>query len=165
MDKYVNLAKDYKMLNAVVISPEDIYFDMRAILKCHWGCEDFFNRSVKCHSRNTTPSERIDMIKKYKHILVVHSHDAGEISNTLIKLEKIAFLDGYYFAFALSVCSLCESCFSEKGEKCPKANKVRPCEQMFCIDVYKTVRDLGFPCNVLKNKEQVQNRYGFLLID
>jgi hypothetical protein len=64
LNKYINLAKEYNMLNTVIISPENIYFDIRAILKCRWGCEDYFKESIKCHSRNTTYLERVEMIKK-----------------------------------------------------------------------------------------------------
>jgi predicted metal-binding protein len=165
INKYVNLAKELKMVNTMIISPDDICFDIRAILKCRWGCEDFFRDSIKCQNRNTTYLERLEMVKRYKHILIVHSHDARELSVVLLKLEKIAFLDGYYFAFAIRCCNLCKQCNVEKGEPCPTPDKIRPCEQSFGIDVYKTARSLGLPCDVLQNRDDVQNRYGFLLID
>lgn len=53
----------------------------------------------------------------------------------------------------------------ENGEPCPFPDKVRPCDQTFGIDVYKTARNLGLPCEVLQNKNDIQNRYGFVLID
>jgi predicted metal-binding protein len=165
MNKYVNLAKEFNMLNAMIISSQDIYFDIRAILKCRWGCEDFFKNSIKCHSRNTTFLERVEMIKRYRQILIVHSHDAKKLSSALLKLERIAFLDGYYFAFAIRYCNLCQLCNIDQGKQCPTPEKVRPCEQLFGIDVYKTARNLGLPCDVLQNKVDKQNRYGFLLID
>ena len=52
-----------------------------------------------------------------------------------------------------------------QGEPCPTPDKVRPCDQSFGIDVYKTVRNLGLPCDVLQNKNGVQNRYGFVLLN
>jgi predicted metal-binding protein len=33
-DKYIQMAKDLEMIDARVISTDDIYFDIRAILKC-----------------------------------------------------------------------------------------------------------------------------------
>ena len=45
------------------------------------------------------------------------------------------------------------------------AKKIRPCDQSFGIDVFKTVSNVGFPIKVLQNKGDVQNRYGFVLID
>ncbi|HUW65858.1 MAG TPA: DUF2284 domain-containing protein [Spirochaetia bacterium] len=165
VERYVTLAKEFGMLDAVIMPPDNIHFDTRAILKCRWGCEDFFKHSIKCHDRNTTYTERTGMVKGYKHILMVHSHDARELSAALLNLERAAFLDGHYFAFAIRFCNLCKSCSVENGEPCPTPEKVRPCDQMFGIDVYNTARSMGLPCEVLQNKDDTQNRYGFLLID
>jgi predicted metal-binding protein len=165
MEKYIQLTKELGMVNAVIISPKDICFDIRAILKCRWGCEDFFHQSIRCHTRDTTYQERVEMIKRYNHILLVHSNDARRLSETVLAIEKAAFLDGYYFAFAIRFCNLCKTCVVKDGKPCPTPDKVRPCDQSFGIDVYKTVRNLGLPCEVLRSKEATQNRYGFVLID
>jgi len=165
LDKYIQIAKDLKMANAKIITPDDIYFDIRAILKCRWGCEDFFNQTIKCNTRNTSYQERTAMIKAYQSILLVHSHDAGELSKAVLDIERTAFLDGHYFSFAIRTCKLCKSCAVDQGKACPTPERVRPCDQSFGIDVYKTVKNQGLPCNVLQNKEDVQNRYGFVLIE
>ena len=148
-EKYVDLAQSLKMANARLVSPQEIFFDIRAILNCRWGCEDFFQNSVKCSTRNTTFEERVEMVRKYEHILVVHSHNARELSEAVLEIERAAFLDGHYFAFAIRACNLCETCASLEGNPCPTPEKVRPCDESFGIDVYKTVRSLGLPCEVL----------------
>ncbi len=165
MDKYADLAKQRGMTDAMIISPADICFDIRAMLKCCWGCDRSSSTSVKCDSRNTTLEERIEMVRKYSNILLLHANDARKLSQTLMELERIAFLDGYYFAFVLRSCYFCKDCVVNKGEECSFPEKIRPCDQIFGIDVYKTVRQLGLPCEVLQSKDDVQNRYGFLLID
>ena len=165
MEKYVHLAKELKMVNAMIISPQQTFFDIRAILKCRWGCEDFFQKTIRCHTKDTAYQERVEMIKRYNHILLAHSHDARELSVAVLEIERAAFLDGYYFAFAIRTCNLCEICNVKQGNPCPFPDKVRPCDQSFGIDVYKTARNLGLPCEVLQNKNDIQNRYGFVLID
>ena len=165
MEKYIDLAKKLKMVNAMLISPQNIYFDIRAILKCKWGCEDQFHENLRCGTRGTTYQERVEMVKSYNHILLFHSYDAIALSKTVLEIERRAFLDGYYFAFAIRTCNLCENCVVKKGEPCPMPLKIRPCDQSFGIDVYKTVRNLGLPCEVLQNKNDIQNRYGFVLLD
>ena len=165
MEKYTRLAKELGMVNAMIISPKEIYFDIRAILKCRWGCEDFFPENLRCHTRDTTYQERVEMIKKYNHILLVHSHDARALSEAVLEIERTAFLDGYYFAFAIRFCNLCKACAVKEGNPCPTPEKVRPCDSIFGIDVYKTALNLGLPCEVLQNKEDIQNRYGFVLIN
>jgi predicted metal-binding protein len=164
-DRYIQIAKELQMANARIISPDDIYFDIRSILKCRWGCEDFFNQTIKCNTRNTSFQERTEMIKAYKNVLLVHSHDARELSKAVLELERAAFLDGHYFSFAIRMCNLCKNCAVDQGKACPTPEKVRPCDQGFGIDVYRTVRNQGLPCNVLQDKDDVQNRYGFVLID
>jgi predicted metal-binding protein len=113
------LAKEVKMVNSMIISPKDIYFDIRAILKCRWGCEDFSPESIRCQTWDTTYQERVEMIKRYDHILFVHSHDARELSNAVLEIERTAFLDGYYFAFAIRACNLCKVCPVKQGGALP----------------------------------------------
>ncbi len=165
MEKYIQMAKDLKMMDAKLITPNEICFDIRAMLKCRWGCEDFIADNIKCHARETSQEERIAMIKEYKHILILHSHDARQLSVAVLEIEKAAFLDGYYFACGIRSCSLCKNCNVLKGESCPTPHRIRPCDQLFGIDVYRTARNLGFPIQVLQKEDDIQNRYGFVLID
>ncbi len=163
-DQYIQLAKELKMADARIISSEDICFDIRAILKCRWGCEDFSKESIKCSTRNTSYRERMEMIKAYRNILLVHAHDEKQLSRAVLEIERAAFLDGHYFASAVRCCRLCKICKADQGKPCPTPEKVRPCDQSFGIDVYRTARNQGMPCDVLQTKEDVQNRYGFVLI-
>jgi predicted metal-binding protein len=165
MEKYIQFAQELGMKSAHLITPDDIVFDIRVILKCRWGCEEFSEKNIRCHPRYTTHDERIAMVNQYKNILLVHSHDAHELSKALLELESAAFLDGYYFAFVLRYCRLCKSCATQQGKPCPTPEKIRPCEEAFGIDVYKTARNLGLPCRPLKNEQEKQNRYGFVLLD
>ncbi|NHI94591.1 MAG: metal-binding protein [Candidatus Lokiarchaeota archaeon] len=165
MEKYVSLAMQLGMNDAKIISSEAVYFDNRAFLKCRWGCEHSKNQTIKCDTRETTLLERQDMFKKYKNILLVHSHDAVELTKALLEIERVAFLDGHYFAFAIRYCNYCSSCNILNGNACPHPDKVRPCEQLFGIDVFKTVKELGYSIKVLTKKDEIQNRYGFVLIN
>ena len=165
MDKYIQMAKELGMLNAVLISPPDIFFDIRAVLKCRWGCEDFSLQSVKCQVRDTNFHERVEMVSRYNNILLLHSHSARELSVAVLEVERRAFLDGHYFAFGIRYCMLCKECAVQLGKPCPTPNKIRPCDQVFGIDVYQTARHQGLPCQVLQDKNDIQNRYGFVLIN
>jgi len=165
MEKYIHLAKELKMVDAMIITPRQIFFDIRAILKCRWGCEDYFQQSIRCHTRGTTYQERVEMVKKYNDILLVHSHDDRELSAAVLEIERAAFLDGYRFAFAIRTCNLCKVCAAQNEKPCTFPDKVRPCDQSFGIDVYKTARYSGLPCEVLQDKNDIQNRYGFVLLN
>jgi predicted metal-binding protein len=162
LDKYVEIAKELKMTNALMISPQDIYFDPRVLLKCLWGCEQ---HSVKCDTVNTSYQERLDMIKQYNRILLIHAHDARDVTKAVLKIERQAFLDGHYLAFAVRCCNYCELCQVDEGKPCIHPKNIRPCESIFGIDVYRTVKNLGLSINVLQTKHDRENRYGFVLID
>lgn len=164
LEKYLDLAEKMNMKNACLIQPEQIVFDIRAILKCRWGCIFSKTPSIKCETRNTSLQERIQMVQAYSDILLLHSNDAHQLSKAVIEIERTAFLDGHHFAFGIRACHLCRNCSVDKGKACPTPEKIRPCEQSFGLNVYQTVRNLGLPCNVLTSKEETQNRYGFVLI-
>ncbi len=165
MQTYLDMAGRLQMAHAVALGPDQVYFDLRALLKCRWGCQDYFQQSIKCHPRDTTFQQRMDMVKCYRNILLLHSPDAHKLSKAVLAIERQAFLDGHYFAFGLRYCNLCPQCALDQGQGCPQPEKVRPCDQSFGIDVYRTARGLGLPCQVLQSREQTPNRYGFVLID
>jgi predicted metal-binding protein len=95
----------------------------------------------------------------------INGEKVSEIDKYVKMAKDLKFLDGYYFSFAIRYCKLCKSFAVDHGKPCPTPEKVRSCDQSFGIDVYKTVRNLGLPCEVLHNKKDVQNRYGFVLIE
>ena len=165
VEKYVDTAKKLGMLNAVLISPDDLYFDIRTDLKCRWGCEEYFNRSIKCHIRDTTFDHRVRMARSYKKILILHSNSSRDVSRAVLEIEREAFLDGHYFAFGVKCCALCQTCELSAGKSCPTPEKIRPCDQAFGIDVYRTAAAQGLPCRVLHDRDDLQNRYGFVMID
>ena len=72
-DKYIKMAKSKGMLDAVIISPADICFDIRTQLKCAWGCDRDFTTNARCDSRGTTYEERVQMVEQYRTILLLHS--------------------------------------------------------------------------------------------
>lgn len=166
MEKYIAMAKALEMTHAQLISPIDIHFDIRTMLKCRWGCDDsFYQGNIKCYDRRTTYQERVDMIKSYEHILLMHSEDPQKLSAAALEIERAAFLDGYYFASVIRCCNLCKKCSVLNGGTCPTPKKIRPCDSLFGIDMFKTARGLGLPIEVLKDNDESQNRYGFVLID
>lgn len=165
MEKYIEIAKKKEAETAVVISPDEIVFDRRAILKCRWGCEDQHEPNrIKCGPRGLTFEAAQATIREYDKILMIHHHDPVKLSRLAREIERAAFLDGYYFACAMHCCHLCRECRIDTGKPCHTPFKIRPCEQSFGVDVYKTARNMGLPCAPLQSKTQIPNRYAFVLI-
>jgi len=51
MEKYINLALSLGADNAVGITPSDVVFDGRTLLKCMFGCPDW-GKGLTCPSRD-----------------------------------------------------------------------------------------------------------------
>jgi predicted metal-binding protein len=58
----------------------------------------------------------------------------------------------------------CDGC-PGKLEKCKDPKKARPTPEALGVDVYATVRQIGYPIEVLSDYSQTMNRYAFLLIE
>jgi predicted metal-binding protein len=83
-----------------------------------------------------------------------------------VALEREVFLSGYRKAFMLVVdsCTMCKECTGER-EECRNPRTARPTAEAMAVDVYATVRQHGYPIQVLTDYSQTMNRYGFLLVD
>jgi predicted metal-binding protein len=54
MERYVQLTKELNTVDALIVLPNQISFDNRALLKCRRGCEDFLPGNIRCDQRETT---------------------------------------------------------------------------------------------------------------
>lgn len=163
--KYRDIADNYNILDLKLITPADIEFDLRARLKCRWGCDCSAGITIRCDDKGFSLEAAKETIYGYTNIFILHSNDAYQLSQACLEIEKELFLAGYYFAFTLRACNYCRECAVKKDKVCPYPEKIRPCEEMMGIDVFKTVTELGLPIAVLKDRKEIQNRYGFVLID
>ncbi len=80
-----------------------------------------------------------------------------------VKLEREAFLGGFYRAFALGEgpCPFCKEC---DLQKCVNPELARPSMEACSIDVYATARKAGFQIDVMKGREDKPNFFSLLLI-
>lgn len=163
---YVDEAIKLGAVDAVLFSIEDIEFDSRTILKCMFGCSDW-GKGNTCPSRPNSlkPWEYEQVFKKYKWGVIIHCHDKKSSQKISFEIERQAFLDGYYFAFSLSDCSLCENCAGNAGKPCVNSKMARPAFHSVGIDVFKTVRKFNLPIYTLKSKEDEENWYSAVFIE
>jgi predicted metal-binding protein len=162
MDKYVGMALERGAVDALVVDVADIVFDPRTYLKCAWGCEEF--GQLKCSPDLIKPWEAEPIFRRYSKALVIHTYEKILNVDIAWEIERAAFLDGYYFAFALYDCSGCEICEASSRAECMHPEKARPGDDFVGIDVYATVRKFGLPIEVLTDREQRQDRYSFVFI-
>jgi len=156
------------VVDALLITADQVVFDGRTYLKCMYGCTGW-NNSWVCPSAPGAlkPWEAEPLLRKYKAILLIHTHDKESSHKASLAIESEAFVDGYYFAFSLSDCSLCRNgCTYPGGEPCRFPQKARPAAQGMGIDVFATARGLGLPIKTLASaSEEEQNWYSFVFIE
>lgn len=166
LEEYVRYALERGAKDCVPFSIEDICFDSRTLLKCMYGCSDW-GRNHTCPSRAGSPTmaEYREMFSRYQRGLIIHTQDKALSQHISYELERMAFLDGCYFAFSLSDCSLCKTCAAAEDAPCRFQKMARPAFHSVGIDVFRTVRKLGLPLEPLKGEDDTPNWYSAVFLD
>jgi predicted metal-binding protein len=162
---------DFKWIEA-----KDIVVAQWVRFRCMFGCPAYGKRGT-CPPNIPSIDECRKMISEYKQVAVFHFEKRLEkpedrkawskpIVLKLMELEREVFLSGYYKTFLLSfdACGFCETCDADRT-KCKSPKIARPGADAMGIDVYATVRSVGYPIQVVKNYDEAMNRYAFLLIE
>lgn len=163
--------EDYKW-----IDPKRIVVAQWARMKCIFGCKEYGNCGT-CPPNTPSVTECREFFRSYKAGVVFHFTKrvdkpedrfawTRQVNRKLLELEREIFLSGYHKAFLLFMdsCNLCESCSGER-EKCQHPKLARPTPESMAMDVFETVRKIGYPIEVLYDYSQEMNRYAFLLIE
>jgi predicted metal-binding protein len=145
-------------------------------LKCMFGCKSYTKRA--CCPPNVPPVEECRrFFDDYSKVAVFHfqktaasaeeRHEWGKkVNESLLALEREVFLRGYYKAFLLfmDACRLCPQCAGTR-DSCRNPASARPGVDAMAVDVFATVRSLGYPIEVLPDPGRMMNRYAFLLVE
>lgn len=147
-----------------VISTKKVFTSEWVRWKCRYGC-DGFGSSLLCPPRSPAPDETRRMLDGYTRALLIHCDAVADVRPLVAKLERKAFLGGFYkaFGFACGPCDLCPTCAFEKG--CRHTEQARPAMEACGIDVFRTAREAGFPIEVVTSQSCRQNYYGLLLLE
>lgn len=163
--------KDFKW-----IEPRDIIVSQWVRLKCMYGCPDY-GTNASCPPNVPSVSECRQFFDEYSTAVTFHFKKTFEkpedrhawskgVNQALLKLERELFLAGYRKAFLLTMdsCSICADCPGTRGE-CKSPKLARPTPESMAVDVYATVRQYGYPIEVLRDYSEQMNRYAFLMIE
>jgi predicted metal-binding protein len=145
-------------------------------LKCMFGCKGYAKRAC-CPPNVPTVSECRMFFDEYSSVAVFHFQKAvksaeerhawgKKVNESLLALEREVFLRGYHKAFLLymDACRLCAECAGTR-DACRNPSSARPGVDAMAVDVFATVRSLGYPIEVLSDPSQGMNRYAFLLVE
>jgi len=158
------------------ISGKEIRVAQWVRFKCMFGC-DSFGKKGTCPPAIPSVLEAREFFSEYDHAVVIHfavkvrhPDDRKEWSRKeslrLLALERAVFLAGFQKAFVLFMdeCRICGDC-SGTREACLQKKMARPGPEALGVDVFATVRSLGYPIEVLTDPRQEMNRYAFLMVE
>jgi len=174
--KIEELARSFGAEECKWTSGDDVQVRQWVRFKCMFGCETY-GKKGGCPPAVPSVPECQALFKEYDRILVMRlstkledPKDRGawchKKNARLLKLEREVFLAGYHKAFLLEMdeCRMCKDCAATRVD-CKKPKLARPSPEALAVDVFGTVRALGFPIEVLSEHDQTMNRYSFLLIE
>jgi predicted metal-binding protein len=163
--QYIDRAVKLGALAAKQIDARTIVTGSWVRIKCQYGCGGY-GRCLTCPPYSPRPEETARMLEEYEMAVLIHGDDHVDVTGIAAKIEREAFLDGYYKAFAMGCgpCMLCDECDVENGE-CPHPAQARPAMEACGVDVFQTVRANGFPLEVVRRRDCRQNYYAVVLIE
>jgi predicted metal-binding protein len=163
--------EDYKWLD-----PQDIVVAQWVRMKCEFGCPSY-GKVASCPPNNPSVEECQRFFTEYEHAILLHFQKiapekeerkgwSARTNLKLVKLERDIFMAGYPKAFLLFMdsCEICPECVPERAN-CKEPKLSRPTPEGMAVDIFSTVRKLGYSIEVLTHHNQVMNRYAMLLID
>jgi predicted metal-binding protein len=158
------------------LDPKDIVVAQWVRMKCIYGCVEY-GRTATCPPQAPPVGDCERFFREYRRAVVFHFEKkvdrpedrhawSRKLDLALLKLEQEVFMAGFVKAFLIffDSCNLCLEC-SGTRTGCKEPKLARPTADALGVDVFTTVRALGYPIEVLSDYRQAMNRYAFLLID
>jgi predicted metal-binding protein len=161
---------DFKWLD-----PPNVVVSQWVRMKCMYGCGEY-GRNASCPPNVPSVAECAQFFREYRTAAVFHfsrsfdrPHDrhawTRKVNLGLLKLERAVFLAGHPRAFLLfmDTCGFCKECAGARID-CKDPRKARPTPEAMAVDVFSTVRSVGYPVEVLSDTSQEMNRFAMLMI-
>ena len=166
IEELKNRAVELGATESKVIAVETVKTAAWVRYKCQFGCSGFAE-SLTCPPYSPTPDETQKILDSFKKAILIHCQSGShvDISKVVVKIEKEAFLAGYYKALGMGAgpCRLCRDC-NLKGE-CRHREEARPSMEACGIDVFSTARSNGFSIDTLDSAKCKANYFGIVLIE
>lgn len=167
--KYVALALARGATGARVIRARDVAVREWVLLKCKFGCEGY-GKCYTCPPNSPAPEQTRRLLAEYERALLLHhaaparSKRPLDLSKLVAEIERTAFLDGFYRAWAMGCgpCSLCRDC---PPEGCRHPRKARPSMEACGVDVFGTARAASFSIDVVRGRDDAWDRFALVLLD
>lgn len=175
-EKFEEIFSKHKFSDYKWLDPQKIVVSQWVRMKCMYGCNEY-GVTANCPPNVPSVSECDRFFKEYQKAVVFRFSKrvrkpedrfkwTRKVNLRLLELEREIFLSGYEKAFLLFLdsCNICPQC-SGKKEDCKEPKLARPTPEALSVDVYSTVRKIGYTIDVLSDYSQAMNRYAFMMIE
>ena len=174
LDTYLALALENGAIFAQPLAASSVITAAWVRFKCQFGCSNW-DEGRMCPPRTPTPAQTQAMLDCYSRAIAFAWESPAELKarraarkrmhKAMFELERRAFLDGYYkaFAFVSGPCNLCAECDMEKP--CKHPGDPRPAMEACGMDVFATMANAGLGLEVRTCEEQGHYQCGLLLVD
>lgn len=168
LERFCRLAVEFGAAEAKPVKADDVVVSDWVRLKCQYGC-DGYGKRLTCPPYSPTPDQMRKILGGYEWAILLRfepkkpEYKWTNVHEIVVKLEREAFLSGYYSAFGLGSgpCPFCDEC---NLKECVHTDLARPSMEACGIDVYATVRKAGFKIEVVKDRKQKPKYFGLLLV-
>jgi predicted metal-binding protein len=177
-DDFNQILKMVKRLGATdakIIKSSQVVVKDWVRMKCRYGC-DGYGKALTCPPFSPTPDEIRRVLIEYRWVVLLKFDPAPSktldqvllyeqgIHGRVVKMEREAFLNGYYAAFGLAAgpCPNCKEC---NLKECKHPYTARPSMEGCGIDVFATARNAGFDIKVVQDTNEKPTFYALLLLE
>lgn len=177
-DDYAPVLKMVKKLGATdakVIKSSQVVVKDWVRMKCRFGCDDY-GKKLTCPPYSPTPDEFRKVLAEYRWAVLLRfegsQHEGTKktltyernIHDLVVKMEREAFLSGYYAAIGLAAgpCPHCDEC---DLKACKHPYLARPSMEGCGIDVFATARGAGYNIKVVVDESEKPTFYALLLLE
>jgi predicted metal-binding protein len=171
LEVFCKKARQMGALDAVVISPRQVFTATWVRLRCQFGCSEY-GQCLTCPPNSPSPETTRKMLDEFSSAILLHGNKWKLMREIAQALELEIFFAGFYkaFAFLCGPCDLCRRCVvlsSKKGkiEACKHSDLARPAMEAAGIDVFATARAAGLPIKVVQSTDDPQNYYTLVLVE
>lgn len=174
-EKIESLLKSQGLSEYKWIDPKEIIVAQWVRMKCTFGCNGY--GAGTCPPNVPSVEDCSKFFKEYDKGLIFKFNTIADknayptewskdIAKRLLAAERAVFLSGFQKAFLLNQtgCSLCKECSDNRIDCIDKMN-ARPSPESLAVDVYKTVRNIGYDINVVSKNPSEITRIAILLIE
>ena len=159
-------AADLDIEAFIPISPAEVVTVPWARQKCRTGCP-LYDKGLQCPPYGMDHHQTRELLDSYTRAYLVRATPPGKtFHNTLLSLEKKAFLEGRHKAFVMGAgpCTVCADCPPKDGA-CRFPHLARPSMEGSGIDVYTTAAHAGIPLKPVQERGQYVTYLGLLLVE